>query len=257
MGDPLSLLGGLFTGGASLAGGFMQNEYNSAQAQENRDFQERMSDTSYQRQMADMRAAGLNPILAAAKGGASTPGGATAAPSANILGEAAERSATTALSTRRLESDIEQQKAQTAQTYENVGRTAQESGLLAAKQKTEAAETERVKQETASAKEMAGYRAGESAEGRVRAGHFAPNSAGALNYGAGKYADTANKMLSGVGSVVGPAWLARSVGGALTSSAKSSGKFNDVVRGGNDFGSRWGDWGRPGMVDRVSDRLPY
>lgn len=52
--------------------------FSAEQAQKQMDFQERMSSTSYQRAMADMEAAGLNPILAFQQGGSSTPGGASA-----------------------------------------------------------------------------------------------------------------------------------------------------------------------------------
>lgn len=60
--------------------------YNSAEALANREFQERMSSTSYQRAVEDMKKAGLNPILAFANGGASTPGGSAGTISGASMG---------------------------------------------------------------------------------------------------------------------------------------------------------------------------
>lgn len=65
------------TGLLSHAGAKSANAANAKQAHLNRQFQERMSSTSHQREVKDLRAAGLNPILSASKG-ASTPGGAQA-----------------------------------------------------------------------------------------------------------------------------------------------------------------------------------
>lgn len=52
------------------------NAFTADEAQKQRDFEAEMSNTAFQRQVADMRAAGVNPAMAMKGAGASTPSGA-------------------------------------------------------------------------------------------------------------------------------------------------------------------------------------
>jgi hypothetical protein len=88
-------------GGLSMLGGYLANRRNIASAREQMSFQERMSGTAHQREVADLRAAGLNPILSAGGQGASSPVGSMATVE-NIL----DKGVSSALETRRLRKEI-------------------------------------------------------------------------------------------------------------------------------------------------------
>lgn len=118
------VLSSIIGGGFQYYGAKRQNEMNrkinreqmafqQASNREQMDFQERMSNTAYQRTVADMRAAGINPMLAVFQGGASAPGGASSAgagtPAVNEFGGAIS----TALQARQISAAIEQTKATT------------------------------------------------------------------------------------------------------------------------------------------------
>ena len=119
-----SIIGAGIGAASSLIGGQQQNAANQAMVQNQMDFQERMRRTQYQTAVADLKAAGLNPMLAYSQGGAGTPQGATAQ-MGNPLGEAGNSAREAAMAVAQ----FNQLRTQNILTQEQAEATAADANL--------------------------------------------------------------------------------------------------------------------------------
>lgn len=211
-----------------------QNTFNAGEAKTQRDWENMMSSTAYQRATADMKKAGINPMLAYVQGGASTPGGATAsgstpggsiggggayagdAPRGDVaasgeLGRGLARVVNSAVDAAKMTEGINLMGDQRELTKENTRKVGYETGLLDATTGRTLADTNVLKQEERNREEMNKLIKANTAKAAAEAGVAGEQYKNMGRYGSPNAPDTIERVLRSVqgyfeggGSIIPP-----------------------------------------------------
>lgn len=212
--NPRPFIGALIGAGAAIGGALIgrqgqkdANVANAQQAEAQMRFQQEMSRTAHQREVEDLRAAGLNPILSGTGGaGASTPPGA-AARIENVDENTAATAQQIALNRENLDNLKETNKQIRAETvkkvqegYESSARTEREKqhgSLLLEQRTTEKLNQDQIQANTALATHNASI-AASSAKGAHLEGEIDETKYGAVM----RYINRAMRAITGGSSAI-------------------------------------------------------